>query len=372
MSETLPPVLEKIQNQDSVKNFLGRAVSEGHVTHAYLFVGAPGSGMEEAAEALAECLVCPQGGDGTCGECIRVRHHTHPDVRWIAPESAAGYLVSQIRDLIDDVQLAPVRSRTKVYILDNAGLLRGASANALLKTLEEPPAQVVFILCARSAEAVLATIVSRCQVVPFRAIPEKVAVQTVVKAAGTSAADARIALSVAGTPAAAAAFLGEPSRRELRALVVRTLGELSRDDSWDVLLAARAIAEAVREPLKDVKRSQKKAKEEASDYLSAAALHELEDAQKRELTARERSGMMEVFAAADSVLRDALLVSQGHAEDVVNADFSEAVESLAASGASGILDAFRSVGEARDSLAHHVSSQLTLEVMLCAIKEALS
>ncbi len=369
---SVPAALDEIENQDEVKGLLARAVTQGHITHAYLFCGAPGSGMEDAALAVAECLVCPQGGDGSCEECIRVKHHTHPDVHWLTPDSSTGYLISQIRDLIDDVQLAPVRAKTKVYILENAGLLRSASANALLKTLEEPPAHTVFILLARSAEIMLQTIVSRCQVVPFRSIPEAQAIESIVKKTGASKRDARIALAIAGTPAAAASYLGQPSKRSLRVQAVTALDGLAKDDAWDVLLAARSLIEAVRSPLGDVKKSQKAEKDQVSDFLSASAIHRLEDSQKRELGARERSGIMEVFAATDSVLRDALLVAQGRPEDIVNADFPEVCERIAEAGAAGILAALAAVGDARASLAHNVSSQLTVEVMLCAIKEALS
>lgn len=135
----IPRALEVLSQQPRVQRFLAAAVAEGRLSHAYLFVGAPGAGMVEAAFAVAQCALCPDGGDASCDDCIRIAHRTHPDVRYLKPESATGYLVSQVRDLIADVPLAPVRARSKVYIIDDAGLLRGASANALLKTIEEPP-----------------------------------------------------------------------------------------------------------------------------------------------------------------------------------------------------------------------------------------
>ena len=101
---------------------------------------------------------------------VRVARHTHPDVHSYAPESVTGYLIGQTRDLIDDVALAPIRGRAKVYIIDRAERLRPESANALLKTLEEPPEGVTFILLGTSTETILPTIVSRCQCVPFRMI----------------------------------------------------------------------------------------------------------------------------------------------------------------------------------------------------------
>lgn len=368
----LPPALARLRYQPLAQEFLAHAVTEDHIDHAYLFVGEPGSGSSEAAEAFAQCLVCPHGGDGSCDECIRVHHHTHPDVHWMSPDSSVGYLVAQIRGVIEDAQLTPVRAKTKVYILTNAALLRGASANALLKTLEEPPAHVVFILIARSAEACMETIVSRCQVVAFRSIPQEVAVKSVVNETGVSERDARIALAVAQTPETAVQYLGTPSRRDLRAKLVHTLGDLHGQDDWDVLCAADNVVSIVQDPLAQMRKEQKAARDEAAEYLGATALKKLENSQKRELSARERSGMMEVFTVTQSVLRDALLESEACEHDPVNSDFTQVVDTIAAAGTQKILRALQTVDEARDNLEHSVSPQLTLEVMLCAIKEALS
>jgi hypothetical protein len=219
-----------------------------------------------------------------------VAHRTHPDVQWLTPGSVTGYLVDQVRDLIEGVNRAPSRARAKAYVLENAGLLRGTSANALLKTIEEPPEGVVFILLARSVASVLPTIVSRCQVVPFRTIAPSVALDEVMHRSGASEGEARVALSVAGTPSRACDFLASPSRREVRRLVVRVLDELGRDDSWDVLCSARDLLAAVRVPLKDVQVAQDEAAKESADFLTASALKQVADANKRELTARERSG----------------------------------------------------------------------------------
>ena len=147
------------------------------------------------------CAICADGGDGSCDECIRVAHRTHPDVRWLAPGSVTGYLVDQVRDVIADASLSPARATRKVYIVERAELLRGAAANALLKTIEEPPSDVIFVLMARAEETVLPTIVSRCQVVRFQVIAPDVALAELVRS-GATEREARIALSVAGTPMA--------------------------------------------------------------------------------------------------------------------------------------------------------------------------
>lgn len=369
----IPPALARVTQQPRVQRFLASAAQEGRLSHAYLFVGPPGAGKTEMARALAQCVVCPQGGDSSCDECIRVAHGTHPDVHVYAPASATGYLVAQVRELSQDVSLAPVRAHAKVYILRDVGLLRGASANALLKTIEEPPAGVMFILIARSVAQVLPTIASRCQQVPFRVIETEAAVRTVESKTGADETAARIALAVAGTPERAAAFLSSPDRRQVRRLVVRTLGELPRDDDWDVLVAARGIVEAVRAPLGQAKKDLEASEKENADYLGAAALKRLAEASKRELTARERSGMMEALAAVSSLLRDVLMRLEGVSQPITNADAAEVVDRLVkTSSAQGVLAGLDAVSRAADDLAHNVSPRLTFEVMLLRVKEALT
>lgn len=372
-----PPALARIVGQPRVRAFLSAAVREGRLSHAYLFLGAPGSGQAEAALALAECVVCPTHGCDNCDECIRVAHRTHPDVHWIVPEGASGYVIDQVRALIADAQLAPVRAQAKVYVLERVEGLRDASANALLKTIEEPPEDVVFILMARTADAVLPTIVSRCQCVPFRVSNPADTARRIALTCGISSDDpaARIALAVAGTPERACDYLRSPGRREARRLMVRSLDGLARDDDWDVLCAARDLVAAAKVPLDDVRASQEEAAEQSADYLSSKAQKLMEQRNKRELTARERSGMIELLAAAQSLLRDVLMRLEGVDAPIVNADAADAadvVDRLArATDATGALAALAAVSRASDDIAHNVSPQLALEVMLCSCKEAL-
>lgn len=384
----MPRALDELSSQPRVRDFLSSAVREGRLSHAYLFLGAPGAGMEKAAEALAKCVLCPNGGDGTCDECVRVAHRSHPDCHWLVPGSATGYLVAQVRELIDDVALAPVRARAKVYVLERAELLRGTAANALLKTLEEPPEGVLFVLIARSADAVMQTISSRCQQVPFRALPAEEAARALEVSAGVGPEQARIALSVAQTPDAARELLLSANRTNVRRLVVRTLGELPQDDSWDVLQAASALLNAVQTAAgtvryddrgrklsrdKLVKAEREEKVEGKEDFYTTSALKQVESAVRRDLTRRERSGMMEALAAADSLLRDVLLRCEDPGARIVNTDVAELVDRICAgTTTAGVLAALAATRRAADDLAHNVSPQLTLEVMLLSVKEALS
>ena len=365
--------LERIANQPGVRAFLTAAVEEDRVDHAYLFVGVPGSGKTEAAQALASCIVCPNGGDGDCDECIRVSHRTHPDVRYVEPAGVSGYLVSQVHELIEDVYLTPVRGRAKVYIITRADLLRAAAANALLKTIEEPPPAVYFILIARSADACLPTIVSRCQQIPFRVVPPAEAAAELSARTGAGQSMVRVALAVAGTPERAEEWLASADRRELRRLAVRSVSELAADDDWDVLLAAKAIVEAAKIPLGALRIAQEEALAQDEEFLSKQALKKIEEANKRELSARERSGMMEALSAVESLLRDCLIELEGIDEPIVNEDQSQLVARIAQeSSTAQVLSALDAVRRAGDDLDRNVSPQLAIEAMLLSVKEALT
>ena len=139
-----------------------------------------------------------------------------------------------------------------------------------------------------------------------------------------------------------------------------------------MLCAARDLTLAAQAPLDDVKSRQAEELERGADYLSTKAEKLIEQRNKRELTARERSGIMELLAAASSLLRDVLMRLEGVDEPVVNSDSTDVVERLASRATSaGVLAALRAVDQANDDLAHNVSPQLVLETMLCTCKEAL-
>ena len=368
----LNPVFAQLSVQPRVAELLNRAVVSGRVSHAYLFVGAPGSGKTETAWALAASVICENGGDGSCDECRRVARKTHPDVHVYSPGSATGYLVDQVREIISDVSLAPIRAQRKVYIVQSAERLSASSANALLKTLEEPPQSAVFILIARTADAVLPTIRSRCQVVSFELLAPDAAMRGLMTTTGASEQDARIALAVCGSPERAREFLLSPERREIRRLMLKTLSELDRLDEWDALSAARDLTVALKAPLDEVKSAQDALAERDADFLTPAAMKALEQRNKRELTAKERSYVLEALASASSALRDVLVLCEGIDEPIVNADFAPVAQRMAARvETSQLLSALDALSRAADNLSHNVGPQLALEVLLLDLKEAL-
>lgn len=365
-------LLENLTGQPRVQGFLRHAVEGGRVAHAYLFVGAPGSGKLEAAYALAQALLCENDGCGACDACVRVARHTHPDVHYFAPESATGYLISQTRELLEDVGLAPIRAKRKVYIIDRAEQMRANTANALLKTIEEPPSTVTFILLGTSTDLILPTIVSRCQCVPFRSMPLDESAATVARATGADLARCRMAIAVTGGPARAVEFLKSAERQDARRQMLHAVDMLRRSDEADILLGARDLMAAIKAPLAEVKSTQQAVLDQNADYLSRGALKQLEDRNKRELTARERSGIMEALASVRSLLRDVLLTLEGDPSAVVNEDAADIIDRLAARATTaGVVEALEAVSAAERRIARNITPQLTIEVMLFDIRKAL-
>ena len=366
-------VFDDMVGQDRVASFLRTATLSDGVSHAYLFVGPPGAGKATAARALACAVLCDDGGCGMCPACYRVKRGGHPDVHLIRPEGAAGYLAEQVRDIIRDVNLSPVDGSHKVYIVSDADLFNDSAANAFLKTLEEPPGDVVIILMSHSFDAVLPTIASRCQVVRFRRIPDSEAIGLLVSETGAERDEAAEALAAAGGVVARARdFLASPPRREARALILRTLGSLPCADELEVLRSAKALLAAVKAPLEDVKAAQAAEALDRADFMGRSGGKALEERHKRELTSREREGIGEVLNVAESWLRDCLVLSQGVGDLAVNTDAKDSVAEIGAVITSNAAaSALQAVNEARRRITYNVSPQLAIEAMLFDIREVL-
>ena len=163
--------------QDHVARTLKKAIQSGRIAHAYLFCGTRGTGKTSTARILARCLNCEKSDGPTpepcnkCNSCLAIARGDDIDVIEIDAASNTG--VDNVRDIISNAQYRPARSRFKVYIIDEVHMLSKSAFNALLKTLEEPPEHVKFILATTEPEKVLPTILSRCQRYDFRNIPTR-------------------------------------------------------------------------------------------------------------------------------------------------------------------------------------------------------
>lgn len=168
-----PQIFEDVVGQEHIERTIKNAIAQDKVSHAYLFTGPRGTGKTTTARLLAKALLCEKGPtaepDGTCDDCEMIAAGEHPDVYELDAASRTG--VENVREeIIGRVQFAPTRGRYKVYIIDEVHMLSTAAFNALLKTLEEPPSHVVFILATTDPQKVPETIHSRCQRFDFRRI----------------------------------------------------------------------------------------------------------------------------------------------------------------------------------------------------------
>src|SRR5574337_755106 len=197
--------------------FLHRALMTGRIAHAYLFTGPVGVGKPAAALAFAQARTCervasvefgvssgyptpdtrhptPMDGCGECRACRNIANGLHPDVQIIEPDGAT-VKIEQIRTLEADAALVPYEAQWKAFILNSAERMTEQAANALLKTLEEPAKDTVFILLTSTVSALLPTIVSRCQIVTFSPLPHG-EIEALLGEKGMEASRARLIASL--------------------------------------------------------------------------------------------------------------------------------------------------------------------------------
>ena len=374
----MPDAFDGIIGQPKVREFLRSCVSSDRVSHAYLFCGPAGSNKTQAAYAFARAILCEGDPCADCEGCTSqacrlIVRKAHPDVHYLAPEGAQGYVVDQIRDVMADTLLAPIQAKRKVYIIDRVDLLGTAAANAFLKTLEEPPSDVVLILLGRTRESVLPTIVSRCQVVPFRHIPASEAAGILVQNTGCTLPEASIAIEACGGSITKAAdFLRSKERARLRLTMTQALASLARADDLDVLGYAAEIVLASKAPLDQVRREQERVLDERSEFLQKSALKTLETRHKRALSQASFELLRQMTSVAKSWLRDVEMICSGAERLVINVDCLDALRDCAErTDLARVCRALMRVQAADEAISYNVSPQVSIEAMLFEIREEL-
>ena len=168
-----PQTFEEVAGQKHIIKTLKNALATNKIAHAYLFCGPRGTGKTTMAKLFAKALNCEEGIGHQCNECSNCKEiieGSHPDV--IEIDAASNNGVEQVRDLIDKVNYLPIKGRYKVYIIDEVHMMTTSAFNALLKTIEEPPAHVIFILATTEPHNILPTILSRCQRYDFSKVSD--------------------------------------------------------------------------------------------------------------------------------------------------------------------------------------------------------
>lgn len=370
-----------ILGQPKVRDFLRQSVKSDHVAHAYLFTGPAGSNKTQAAFALAKSLVCPKGSEGprggacgACDSCSSVGRRSHPDVHYVEPEGASGYLVEQVRDIMADVSLAPIKASRKIYIIDRADLLGHTAANAFLKTLEEPPADVVFILLGRTRESILPTIASRCQIVPFRHIPPSEAAGIVSQNTGATIEESKEAIEAcSGSVTKAISFLKSSGneRALFRAELMHSLADIPEADDYDLIALAKDIVEKSKAPLDAMREEQERALAENSDFLERSAIRQIEDRNKRKLSQGTAEFLNQALAIIESWMRDVAMVCAGTPELVINVDFmDDIVQASHSTDLARLSTAMNEVKGFRRALDYNVSPETCFDSVMIKISEA--
>jgi DNA polymerase-3 subunit gamma/tau len=240
-----PQTFDDVVGQDHVVRTLKNAIIRNRIAHAYLFVGPRGTGKTSTARIFAKALNCTNGPkadfDPQDPACQSIADGTHLDV--IEIDGASNNGVDQVRDLRDTVQYAPAQGRFKVYIIDEVHMLSAAAFNALLKTLEEPPAHVKFVFATTDPQKVLPTIISRCQRFDLKPIPPDLIIERLKKISASE----KIKISDAALESIAR--MADGGMRDAQSILDQMISfcgaEITEPDVLDVygLVAAEKIAE---------------------------------------------------------------------------------------------------------------------------------
>ncbi|MDF1487687.1 DNA polymerase III subunit delta' [Tessaracoccus sp. HF-7] len=376
-------VFSELIGQDRVVATLRRAVAGGShaMTHAWLFVGPPGSGRSNAARAFAAALQCDRGGCGQCEACRTTVSGAHPDVTLVRTEQLS-IGVDEVRAMVGRAGVAPVGRRYQIVVVEDADRMTERAADALLKALEEPSPRTVWLLCAPTPDDVIVTIRSRCRLARLVTPSAEAVAELLVRRDGVdperAEQAARIAQGHVGRARALARSDDANSRRRDILSVpprLRTLTDCLEAAGRQVDAAA-AEATEITAPL-DAKETA--ALQEAlgmggrgtKPRNAQAALRELEDQQKLRLKRLQRDALDRVLTELTSYFRDVLAVQTGAGAPLINADFAEEIERLAEqSTPEHTVRAIDALLEARTALEGNVAPLLALEAMFIAVSRA--
>ena len=317
-------VWDLVVGHDEQVTALREAVASDRVTHAWLFTGPPGIGKLHTARVFAAALNCPAGGDGTCDSCRRILRGVHPDVHLIVPEGDF-LLVEDVRAVREEASRSRHEARTAVFLLDEADRMTEAAANALLKVLEEPPAKVVFVLVARSPDALVGTVPSRARTLPF--VPLSLAELTAALAAELDLRPEQAAWAAAaghGRLARARALLTDEATRTRRSSVLDLLDRLGTDQPSDALAAAGTVAALADEVAAAARLRQEGELAELDEAFGSgrgtgALRRRLEVRHRRELRRARFDAIREALADLLGAYRDLALLGTAGAQPVAPA-----------------------------------------------------
>ena len=351
------------------------------MTHAWLFVGPPGSGRSNAAKAFAAALQCARGGCGHCEECRTTLSGAHPDVTLLRTEKLS-IGVDEVRALVGRANLSPVMGRYQIVVVEDADRITERGGDALLKGLEEPEPQTVWLLCAPSPDDVIVTIRSRSRAIKLVTPSEEAVADLLVTRDGVSPGLAAHAARVAQGHVGRARMIARSEdararRREILELPGR-LDSVSACLEAAERLVAAAGAEAT-QATADVDAKEMAALQESLGMgtrgvrirSAQAAVKDLEDQQKLRVKRIQRDALDRVLTELTGFYRDVLAAQTAPGVELVNADLASEIEPLARrSTPEQTVHALDAILRARTALEGNVAPLLALEALLIDLQFA--
>ena len=356
-----PPVLELVPGQDAAMTFLRAAVRRPH--HAYVFAGPEGSGKQLGARAFAAALLCPDGGCGTCRACRLALDDRHPNEFLVEPEGRDIHVDTVREEIWHPAYRTPPEPGPKLFVIREADRLNPAAADVLLKVLEEPPPDCVFLLNSARPHELPETVLSRCHVVTFAPLAEDFVVDTLA-GDGVDQQLATLAARLAGGNVGRARRLARSDGLGFRD-VARDAIERSSSGAPGALVAAERVLKAADQRRKDMKEELAAELEPFLDDKGRpepsyrGAIKRLETRHHRRLRREERDYVDRVLLGISSILRDRIVDRVGGGTDLlINVDLRPDGDSIV-SAAAGLA----AVEQARAALAEdlNLNQRLVLE-----------
>ncbi|MCL2783565.1 MAG: DNA polymerase III subunit delta' [Propionibacteriaceae bacterium] len=364
MSVTTNVWADLVGQQRAVQTLKRAATQPGAMTHAWLFTGPPGSGRSVAARAFAAALQCPNGGCGACQTCRTCLSGAHPDVV-ICRTEQLSIGIAETRDLVDKASKRPMVGPWQVLIIEDADRVGDRAADALLKSLEEPPPRTVWLLCAPNADDMIVTIRSRCREVRLVTPSDEAVVEVLTRRDGISHDDAwQAARAAQGHIGRARALARDAEARAARQRIVdlpSTWTSLAAclNSAAEVVGQAQAQAEAQTAELDQRERQELEVAlglttRGVRPRSAAAAMSHLEDEQKLRGKRLQRDALDNVLTELATWYRDVLAVQSGvDASHVINIGSVTQVQAAAAASTvartTGSLDAILAARRAIDT-----------------------
>lgn len=375
-------VWDDLVGQERGVEVLQRAVAGARhaMSHAWLITGPPGSGRSNAARAFAAALQCELGGCGECQACRTSLSGAHPDVTLVRTEMLS-IGVDEVRDLVRRAAMSPTMGRRQVLVVEDADRVTERGADALLKSIEEPGPKTVWVLCAPTADDVVATIRSRCRVLRL-ATPTPVAVAGLLERQGVDAAMAGYAARAAQGHIGRARVLARDDEARRRRHDILTIPEQLSNlagclEAADTLVKATAAEAAT--VTADVDARERADLEQALGFgtvgarprQAQAAIKELEDQQKARAKRLQRDALDRALTELTTWYRDVLCLQTRAGADLVNPELQTSLAAHARrSTPEQTLRRIDALLACREALETNVAPLLAVEAMLISLVEA--